>query len=530
MPDERLIPAFDFFAHVVRPWTTDLTTTLWIVAMGIFVAVPCALLGCFLVLRRKAMIGDAISHALLAGLAGAFLVSGSRGTVPMIAGALVAGLLTVGLIEVIRRQSRIKEDAAMAVVFTALFALGVVLITRFTEGVDLDAQCVLYGEIEYAWLRSQRVQGMAVIALAVAFGVVLFFKELKITSFDPACATAMGVPATLIHYLLMLAVSLAVVGGLEAVGAILVVTLLIAPAASAYLWTDSLKRMLLISAALGAVSSVLGYHLALWLDCSTAGAISVVLAGTFAVSLVGSPRYGLAMRGLRRWQLTVRIARENFLKAIYELAPEATGSVPVPALADKLRVLPAGLARTSRRLQRRGWVEPVDGGAVKLTPRGAGLAHRVVRAHRLWKRFLVDKMGIATDHVQPDAEQIEHLLTERFLDRLDDLLGHPDTDPDGQDIPRALDVLGEGSVMPLSQLRTGDVARVCGIRPGTGAARSTRIAELQLPLGVDVTIGPRGPGGQWTITLRDGSTREIAHALADAIEMELRTSYGSPLP
>jgi len=419
---EGLIRSFDLFEHVIEPWTRNSEFSAWVVGMGIFVAVPCALLGCFLVLRGKALLGDAISHALLAGLAGAFLMTGSRGALAMISGAVVAGLLTVVLIELIHQRTRVKEDASIAVVFSTLFALGVVLITRYTEGVDLDANCVLYGEIEMSWLRPDRVKIMAAVALAVIAGVVLFFKELKITSFDPATATAMGIPAAFTHYALMSAVSITVVSGMEAVGAILVVAMLIAPGATAYLLTDRLYRILLLAGTIGAVSAVLGFHVALWLDCSTAGAIAVVSTALFFAAWLASPSHGVVLRVIRRSQLAARIARENFLRAAFSLHPAPAPGMAVEAsvLSEQLRILPADLRRQCRRMERGGWVECDPGEQVRLTEKGFAQAKRIVRAHRLWETFLVNQMGIALDHVHPDAEEIEHILSEKLLDRVDD--------------------------------------------------------------------------------------------------------------
>ncbi|MBI4578200.1 MAG: metal ABC transporter permease [Planctomycetes bacterium] len=521
---EPLVRRFDFFEHLIEPWTRNVEFTGWIVAMGVFVAVPCAVLGCFLVLRGKALLGDAISHALLAGLAGAFLVTGSRGAVAMIAGAVAAGLLTVVLIELIHRRTRVKEDASIAVVFSTLFALGVVLITRFTEGVDLDAHCVLYGEIEMSWLRPDRVKTMGGVAVAVVVAAVLFFKELKITSFDAATATALGIPAAAVHYALMAAVSVTVVSGMEAVGAILVVAMLIAPGATAYLLTDRLARMVLLAAGLGAVSAVVGFHVALWLDCSTAGAIAVVSFGMFLVTWLASPRHGVLLRVLRRWQLATRIARENFLRAAFNLRPSPAPEAVVGAsvLGEQLRMLPADLRKYCRRLQRDGWIECDPEDQVRLTDKGFRQARRIVRAHRLWETYLVNQVGIALDHAHPDAEEIEHLLSERLLDRVDDLLGHPVHDPHGKRIPRPPELLAAGAETHLARLREGDVALIRGIDGSATGEVLSRIAALALPLGAEIQVVGQSGEVDWTIRCPDGTQRRVDHPLADAIRVEIR--------
>lgn len=261
-----------------------------------------------------AMLGDAISHAVLPGIAIAFLFSGSRAPLPMLAGAGALGVLTTFLIETLHRRGKLQQDASIGVTFTWLFALGVILITLFAGQVDLDQECVLYGEIAYVpldtWITSSGVSlgPGAVWTLSVIFVlnlafVIFCYKELKITAFDPALATSLGISATVWHYLLMGMVSLTTVGSFESVGAILVVAMLIAPPATAYLLTDRLERMLLYAVLLGALSAVGGYYLAFILDGSIAGAMAVVSGVLFALAFFFSPAHGLIPRRLQQRQI-----------------------------------------------------------------------------------------------------------------------------------------------------------------------------------------------------------------------------------
>ena len=526
MTSEPLIRALNVYEHLLEPWTRNAEFSIYVVGMAAAVAVPCAVLGCFLVLRGKALLGDAISHALLAGLAGAYLITGSRSAGPMIVGAVVAGLATVVLVEVIHRYTRVKEDAGIAVVFSTLFALGVVLVTRFTEGIDLDAGCVLYGEVEMSWLRPERVRVMVAVALAVLAGVAVFYKELKVTSFDPGLAIAMGIPAGLVHYALMTAVSITVVSGMEATGAILVVAMLIVPGATAYLLTDRLSRMLVIAAVVGFACALLGFHVGLWLDCSIAGAMAVVSGVLFTAALLASPRHGLVMRAVRRSQLTARIARENLLRAVYSLGPQPSAVASVPALSERMRIMPTELGRTVRRLRREGWVEPAGSGvgstAVRLTDKGVNMAKRMVRAHRLWETYLVNQVGVAQDHAHPDAETVEHLLGDKLLDRLDDLLGHPDQDPHGANIPRKPEAVIIGVQTCLAHLREGDLARIMGLEPDASPELAEAIGRLGLPLGADVHVQARGADGSWSVLLPSGEHRTMTHEMADGLRVELR--------
>ena len=286
-----------------------MTPAFWIIVIGALAAGSCALVGSFLVLRRMAMLGDAISHAVLPGIAIAFLVSNSRAPLPMLIGAGSLGLVTAVVVQWLHRGGRLQQDASIGVTFTALFAVGVILISAFAGQVDLDQECVLYGEIAYApwdpWInaagRSFGPRAAWILGATFAFNlawITLSFKELKLCAFDPELAAALGVRVSLFHYLLMGATSITTVTAFESVGAILVVAMLVGPAATAYLLTDRLSRMLMISVALGAVASALGYVLARWLDCSIAGAMSVVIGAMFVLAMF-SPTHGVVVR---RWR------------------------------------------------------------------------------------------------------------------------------------------------------------------------------------------------------------------------------------
>ncbi len=287
-----------------------MTPAFWIIVIGALAAGSCALVGSFLVLRRMAMLGDAISHAVLPGIAIAFLVSNSRAPLPMLIGAGSLGLVTAVVVQWLHRGGRLQQDASIGVTFTALFAVGVILISAFAGQVDLDQECVLYGEIAYApwdpWInaagRSFGPRAAWILGATFAFNlawITLSFKELKLCAFDPELAAALGVRVSLFHYLLMGATSITTVTAFESVGAILVVAMLVGPAATAYLLTDRLSRMLMISVALGAVASALGYVLARWLDCSIAGAMSVVIGAMFVLAMLFSPTHGVVVR---RWR------------------------------------------------------------------------------------------------------------------------------------------------------------------------------------------------------------------------------------
>jgi len=279
----------------------------WIILAGTLVAIPCGLLGCYLILRKMAMVGDAISHAILPGIVIAFFVSGAREPISMLLGAGILGIFTTFLIEFFHSKARLATDAAIGVTFTWLFALGVILISVFAGQVDLDQECVLYGEIAYVpidlWITSSgQVMGprviylMGTVFLLVLTFIIIGYKELFLTTFDPNFAAATGVSVGLWHYLLMGAVSFTTVGAFESVGAILVVALIIVPPATAYLLTEDFRKMLLLTAGIGVVVSFMGYYLAVWLDGSIAGAMSVVAGFLFGMTFLFSPQNGILVK------------------------------------------------------------------------------------------------------------------------------------------------------------------------------------------------------------------------------------------
>jgi manganese/zinc/iron transport system permease protein len=368
-----------------------MSPALIIILVGSAVGASCALVGSFLVLRKMSLLGDAISHAVLPGIVIAFLVSGSRASLPMLLGAGGLGLLTVLLVELFNRSRRLREDASIGVVFPALFSLGVILISRYASQVDLDLDCVLYGEIAYAPLDTLTLAGRSLgpkalwvngsILLVVLLFVGLTYKELKISTFDAGLAATLGFSPVLLHYLLMSAVSLTVVGAFESVGAILVVAMLVVPPAAAYLLTERLSLMLALSAALGVISAAAGYGLARWWDCSIAGAMALVTGILFLLAFLLSPTHGLLARLVIHHRLGGRLAGELLL---LHLRKGGEG-LPVAVLEQRFGWEPRRLQRVLSRLLREGWVERAGEG-LRLTASGSRALEtsgRIELAHQL---------------------------------------------------------------------------------------------------------------------------------------------------
>jgi manganese/zinc/iron transport system permease protein len=368
-----------------------MSPTLVILLVGSCVAASCALVGSFLVLRKMSLLGDAISHAVLPGIAIAFLVTGDRAALPMVLGAGALGLITVMLVELFNRSRRLREDASIGVVFPALFSLGVILISRYAAQVDLDLDCVLYGEIAYAPWDTLTVGGSdlgpkalwvnGVILLVNLLFVFFLYKELKLSTFDAGIAASLGFSPVVLHYLLMSAVSMTVVGAFESVGAILVVAMLVVPPATAYLLTERLGWMIGLAVALGIASALAGYALARWLDCSIAGAMASVAGAAFVAALLFSPGHGLLSRLLIHRRMGSQLAGELLL---LHLRKGGEG-LPVAVLERRFGWNPRRLHQVLARLLRQGWVERAGEG-LRLTARGAQALEasgRAQLAHRL---------------------------------------------------------------------------------------------------------------------------------------------------
>jgi manganese/zinc/iron transport system permease protein len=414
-------------------------TDWWTIATAALCGVACGVPGAYLVLRRLSMLGDAISHAILPGLAAAFLLTSSRAVVPMFIGALVTGLLAATLSAGVSRLGRVGEDAALGVVFSSLFALGVLLITVASRNVDLDPGCVLYGLIDAVALDRRPVLGFEiprsflVLAPMCAFNILvicLFHKELAITAFDPGLATAQGFRAPLVHNLFLGLVAATCVASFEAVGSILVVAMLIVPGATAYLLTDRLSRMLVIAAIAAALSAFLGYLAALTTGAAVAGAVSVMLGVLFTLALLFAPAHGLVPRAVRRIMLAVRIRQEDILADLHR-SGETPGAGPATVPAPHASTLLDSLALAALRM--RGLIRRPPSGPV-LTRRGREAAATVIRSHRLWESYLSEHLRLPANRLHAPAHRMEHYISERMREDLARGL-RTDTDPQGKRIP-----------------------------------------------------------------------------------------------
>jgi manganese/zinc/iron transport system permease protein len=409
-----------------------------ILVEGGLVAVALGLIGCVLVVRGMSLLGDALSHSVLPGIVIGFLIGGSLHSPWILIGATAVGLGAAVLVQTVQHHSRVKEDASLGIVFTALFATGVVMINLYAGQADLDPGCVLYGNIESFLIDHDAIWLMAGILGAIVVGLMLFYRPLLVSTFDPGLAVSLGIPAAAVHYVLMGVLSLTIVASFEAVGAILAVALLVLPGATARLWTDRMPPMLLFAAGHGLVSTVLGYWLSHPAVMNTSASGAICLAGfvLFMGSWLLSPRHGLLPRARARKRLVRSTAMENLLKAIDEIArgqAGAAGGIGAPVahatLAGDLRVNPRALASTLAAAVRRRWIRQDAAGDLSLTDAGRAQSDRLVRAHELWERYLRQEVGLDADHVHDAAEWVEHYLSEDKVGELDELLAKSTQQP-----------------------------------------------------------------------------------------------------
>lgn len=427
----------------------------------IFCALACALIGNYLVVRNLSLMGDAISHSVLPGIVIAFLLTSSRATFPVFIGAAIAGIASAMCIQFLIRNARVEPGAAMGVVFSIFFALGVLLIEQAAaRSIDLDAECLLHGQLEsliwfpkndLSWLFSldalaqlpQEVLTAFLAFLAILIFILLLYKELKISSFDPMLATSLGFNAGFLHHILIIVVAVAVVASFRVVGSILVISMLICPPAAARLWTDRFQTQFAISAALAVIATVVGYIYAAfgphWFGFSNsvniAGMVATVNGLVVFISVVVSPRYGIVGRIIRKGGLALEVRREDILALLFRWKEEenypasrlsVVGEFPSPLLTRIALIMAS----------RKGLISSHPSqGSLSLTDSGIETASQLIRSHRLWETFLVKEMNLKSDHVHDTAEKLEHFTESDLQSKVADSFNQPSVDPHGKKIP-----------------------------------------------------------------------------------------------
>jgi manganese/zinc/iron transport system permease protein len=422
----------------------------WILVAGALCAASASLVGNFLVLRRMSLMGDAISHAVLPGLAAAFLLTGERQGWLMFIGAAAVGVLTVLLIEFARQFGRVDEGASIGVVFTFLFALGLLIIVQAADRVDLDPDCVLYGELELAvldqlyvagWLVPRVVVTLTAVTLMNLAFVTLLYRQLKVSTFDPQLAASQGIPVSLLHYSLAAVVAVTAVAAFESVGNILVVAMFVVPPITAWLLTDRLPIMILLSVLSGVLAATTGHVSSIaiakafeYRGVNTAGMMAVTAGVLLVLAALFAPRKGVVARSLRSLQVWLQILSEDVLAFLYRAEQLGQRPVSTSALSQRLTVSSLRLKIVLAWLRWRGLLQ-ISSGNLQLQPEGARQAQNIVRSHRLWEQYLASEAGLADELLHHGAEQLEHFTNRTLRERLLQETNKPSVDPHGSPIP-----------------------------------------------------------------------------------------------
>ncbi len=417
---------------ILRDYNTRL-----VVICTILLGCACGLMGGFLLLRKRSLMGDTLSHATLPGVGLSFMLlvalGGDGKSLPiLLAGAGITGVIGCAAVLFIREQTRIKDDAAMGIVLSVFFGAGVAIlgvIQKMPEGSAAGLESFIYGKT--ASMVMSDFQILVFITVCVITCSLLLFKEFRLLCFDENFAAVLGWPVKFLDILLLVLITAVTVAGLQAVGLILIIAFLITPAAAARFWTNQLDRMLMLSALIGAASGWIGASLSAFFPRLPAGAVIVLVAALFFVvsMLIGTER-GVMIRFLRQSQLEKRMGRQHLLRALYEILEGGRvteelniRTVPFRQIRGRRTWSDRQLRDYIRRAYNEGLVEaPNKADSILLTETGLVEAKQVTRNHRLWEMYLIEYADVATSRVDRDADMVEHILGDKMVTRLENKL------------------------------------------------------------------------------------------------------------
>ena len=417
---------------ILRDYNTRL-----VVICTILLGCACGLMGGFLLLRKRSLMGDTLSHATLPGVGLSFMLlvalGGDGKSLPiLLAGAGITGVIGCAAVLFIREQTRIKDDAAMGIVLSVFFGAGVAIlgvIQKMPEGSAAGLESFIYGKT--ASMVMSDFQILVFITVCVITCSLLLFKEFRLLCFDENFAAVLGWPVKFLDILLLAFITAVTVAGLQAVGLILIIAFLITPAAAARFWTNQLDRMLMLSALIGAASGWIGASLSAFIPRLPAGAVIVLVAALFFVvsMLIGTER-GVMIRSLRQSQLEKRVGRQHLLRALYEILEGGRvteeliiRTVPFRQIRGRRTWSDRQLRDYIRRAYNEGLVEaPNKADSILLTETGLVEAKQVTRNHRLWEMYLIEYADVATSRVDRDADMVEHILGDKMVTRLENKL------------------------------------------------------------------------------------------------------------
>ncbi|WP_162052999.1 metal ABC transporter permease [Pontibacter pamirensis] len=406
---------------------------------SVLLAASSAVVGCFTYLRKRALVGDAVAHAVLPGVCLAFILSGTKNPFILLIGAFITGWLSLICIDFITSRSRIKEDTAIGLVLSVFFGIGILLLTAIQHSGNAAQSGLdkfLFGKA--ASLVGEDLIAFSVVAVVLLVSTIVFYKELTLLCFDQAYARTIGFPVRALELLLTTLTVFAVVVGIQAVGVVLMAAMLITPAAAARFWTDRLPVMLVLSALMGAFSGIAGAFVSYTAPAMPTGPWIVLIISMIAIlSFALAPSKGWVARIIRQRRNRSQMLEENLLKLLYHLGEQKQAYTAVHTLQELLqrRAMPEKQARAGlHKLRNQGYVKKLPEGW-QLTTQGQRRGQRVVRLHRLWELYLTQYLHLASDHVHEDAETIEHIITPELEQKLMEELSFPVLDPHSSRIP-----------------------------------------------------------------------------------------------
>lgn len=412
----------------------------YVVFGTILLSISSAVVGCFTFIKKKSLVGDVISHAVLPGICISFLISGSKDPFLLIIGAFISGWISIVVMDAIIRNTKIKEDAATGLSLSVFFGIGILLMTYIQHSGNASQSGLdtfLFGKA--AALVGKDLMAFSIIAMIVLMTVFAFYKEFKLISFDPEFAKVIGLPIKRLDMILTSITVLAVVTGIQAVGVVLMAAMLITPAAAARFWTNRLSRMILIASIFGAFSGISGAYISYSAPSMPTGPWMVMILSIIAlISFFFAPGRGIVVRQWRRFSIQKQLLEENLLKTFYRIG-ENSGEHFNKVAVDDIRLIrnfsPAQLSKGLRKLRINGYVKRRNGNWY-FTKEGFEKGKRITRLHRLWELYLTKYLRIAPDHVHEDADTIEHVITPELEARLERLLEYPTEDPHLSEIPQ----------------------------------------------------------------------------------------------
>ena len=410
-----------------------------IVTLGtMFIGLSAAVVGSFAFLRKRALVGDAIAHAILPGIALAFMFTQSKNPFILMSGALIAGWIAMLLIEGITKNSKLKPDTSIGLILSVFFGFGILLLTSIQHtgaGNQAGLDEFLFGKA--AAMRQSDLRAYIIVAGVLLLAVIIFYKEFKIVSFNPEFAKSSGLPVGVLQFVLSSITVLAIATGIQAVGVVLMAALLITPPAAARAWTERLGIMLVISGFLGALSGFVGSYISFTAPRMPTGPwIVMSLSGMALLSLFLAPGRGVVARILRQRTNQRKIISENLLKTLYHLQEQ--GKVKKASRREEIMSQRSfqrlELAQAVNILKKRLWIIE-EQGRIRLTDTGETEARRIVRLHRLWEMYLTQRLRMKADHIHPNAETMEHIITPELEEQLLHELDYPEVDPHESPIP-----------------------------------------------------------------------------------------------